>query len=93
MVNEVKASHILVKTEAEAQSILGQIHSGASFADLARKHSQCPSGKSGGDLGFFRKGQMVREFENAAFSLEPGKVSEPVKTNFGYHLIMVTDRK
>jgi peptidyl-prolyl cis-trans isomerase C len=93
LVNEVKASHILVKSEGEAQDILNQINSGKDFAELARTHSDCPSGKRGGDLGFFRRGQMVKEFEDVAFGMAPGQVSSPVKTQFGYHLIKVTDTK
>lgn len=89
--SQVKASHILVKEEKEAQDIKGELDNGAAFEELAEKNSQCPSGQKGGDLGFFGKGQMVPEFEAAAFSQEVGVVSEPVKTNFGYHLIKVTE--
>ena len=92
MANEVRASHILVDTEQEAIKILGQVRGGgARFEDLARKHSNCPSGRKGGDLGYFRRGQMVKPFEDAAFSTPKGQVTEPVKTQFGYHLIYVTD--
>lgn len=93
LVNELRASHILVSTEQEANNLLSQIHSGKSFEELAQKHSQCPSGRNGGDLGFFTKGQMVPEFETAAFSMQPGQVSKPIKTQFGYHLIKVTGTK
>lgn len=93
LVNEVRASHILVSSEQEANNLLNQIRSGTKFEDLAMKHSQCPSGKQGGDLGFFGRGQMVPAFENAAFSMEPGQVSAPVKTQFGYHLIKVTGKR
>ena len=93
MVTEVRASHILVKTESEANELLGQIKAGQDFAELAKKHSDCPSGSRGGDLGFFTKGRMVKEFEDAAFGMEPGQVSEPVKTQFGYHLIKVTESR
>jgi parvulin-like peptidyl-prolyl isomerase len=90
---QVRASHILVKDEKTANRLKGEIDSGADFAKVAKKHSECPSGESGGDLGFFGKGQMVREFEDAAFALPVGVVSKPVKTEFGYHLIVVTEKK
>ena len=93
MVSQVRASHILVKTEKEANEILEQIKAGKDFAELAKKYSQCPSGKRGGDLGYFGRGRMVPEFENAAFSTPKGEVSKPVKTQFGYHIIKVTDTK
>jgi parvulin-like peptidyl-prolyl isomerase len=93
MVQEVKASHILVESKAEAQRLIAQIKGGESFENLARKHSKCPSGRSGGDLGFFTRGKMVPAFENAAFTLGKGQVSEPIKTQFGYHIIKVTDVK
>jgi len=86
----VKASHILVSTLDEANHVLAELKSGKDFGELARKHSSCPSGREGGDLGFFGKGQMVKEFEDAAFKLKAGEVSGPVKTQFGYHLIKVT---
>ncbi len=90
---QVRASHILVKQKALADKLKYDLDAGANFAMLARKHSICPSREQGGDLGFFRKGQMVKEFEEAAFSLPEGKVSEPVRTEFGYHLIIVTGRR
>ena len=90
---QVRASHILVKDEATAKSLKAEIEKGADFAKTAKKHSICPSGASGGDLGYFGKGQMVKAFEDAAFSLPVGVVSSPVKTEFGYHLIMVTAKK
>ena len=93
LVNEVRASHILVGTEQEANNLLSQIQGGASFEQLAQQHSQCPSGKNGGDLGFFGRGQMVPAFETAAFSMEPGQVSAPIKTQFGFHLIKVTGKR
>ena len=89
----VKASHILVKTEKEAADVIKELEGGLSFEEAATKYSTCPSKERGGDLGFFAKGQMVLEFEDAAFSLELNKVSEPVKTQFGYHIIKVTDSK
>lgn len=87
---KVKASHILVKKHSEAQQILDQIRTGANFAELAKQHSECPSGKNGGNLGFFTHGQMVKEFEKAAFALSKGEVSEVIKTQFGYHIIKRT---
>lgn len=93
MVNEVRASHILVKTESEAKNIANQLKTGADFKELAKAHSDCPSGRNGGDLGYFGRGMMVKEFENAAFSMKRGQVSDPVKTQFGYHIIMITDTR
>ena len=77
----------MVKTEQEAKTLLDQLNKGASFSKLATEKSLCPSGKRGGDLGTFGRGQMVREFELAAFKLNKGEVSQPVKTKFGWHLI------
>ncbi len=93
MVTEVKASHILVKTQMEAQKVSGKLASGSDFANMAKKFSTCPSGKGGGDLGFFGKGRMVKAFEDAAFSMEIGEISKPVESQFGYHIIMVTDKR
>ena len=93
MPKEVRASHILVKTEAEANEILFDLKRGASFEDMAMKKSLCPSKSKGGDLCFFTRGRMVKEFEDAAFSLQKGELSKPVKTQFGYHIIKVTDQK
>lgn len=93
MTTEIKASHILVETEEEAIKLKEEILSGRPFEDVAAENSLCPSGAKGGDLGFFGKGQMVREFENAAFDLKVGEISDPVKTNFGWHLIIVTDQQ
>ncbi len=89
------ASHILVKTENEANDLKKKIEEeGASFEDLARKHSQCPSGKRGGALGEFGRGDMVPEFDRVVFGdLPVGQVSEPVKTQFGYHLVRVDQRQ
>ncbi len=89
----VHAEHILVKTAAEAQQIKKAIDDGGSFEDYARMYSLCPSGKNGGDLGYFGHGQMVREFEKAAFNTPVGEVSNPVYTQFGWHLIKVIDKK
>jgi len=86
------ARHILVKSKEECENLKTQIANGADFADLARQHSQCPSGRSGGDLGEFGPGQMVREFDEVVFSGEVGQVHGPVRTQFGYHLIEITRR-
>lgn len=87
------ASHILVATQEQALDLKKQIEGGTSFADLAKKHSQCPSGRQGGSLGEFDQGDMVPEFDKVVFgSLPIGQVSEPIKTQFGYHLIQVQKR-
>lgn len=93
MANQVRASHILVNDEATALDLKKQIEGGADFAALAGKHSTCPSGQRGGDLGWFGRGQMVKPFEDAAFGGEEGAVSAPVKTQFGYHLVLVTGKR
>lgn len=90
---QVKASHILVKTEKDAKMILEKAKSGDDFAKLAKMYSQCPSGNNGGDLGFFGKGQMVKPFEDACFKAKVGDIIGPVKTQFGYHVIKVTGMK
>lgn len=89
----VKASHILVNTEEDANKIKSRIDYGESFEKLAKLYSKCPSGQQGGDLGYFERGQMVKSFEDAAFSLPIGKVSEPVRTQFGWHIIKVYDKQ
>lgn len=89
----VKAHHILVKEEAEAKALLEKLGKGEKFEELAKTESICPSGKQGGDLGAFNKGQMVKEFDDAAQTAEIGKVVGPVKTQFGYHLIRVDERQ
>lgn len=86
------ARHILVATEEQANDLKQQIADGADFAELAAKYSTCPSGRRGGDLGEFRPGQMVKEFNDVCFNDEVGVVHGPVKTQFGYHLIEVTKR-
>lgn len=92
--NQIRASHILVKTEEEAKKILDKLKKGGDFAKIAKSASIDPgSAKNGGDLGFFARGQMLPEFENVAFNLKVGEISEPVKTQYGYHIIKVTDRK
>jgi parvulin-like peptidyl-prolyl isomerase len=90
MSTKARASHILVEKQSQALKVLEELKAGADFRELARKYSTCPSGKKGGDLGQFGRGQMVREFEQAAFVLKVGQVSEPVKTQFGYHIIKRT---
>lgn len=90
---QVRASHILVAEEDIANELYAKIQAGESFEELAIDNSTCPSGVNGGDLSFFGKGQMVPEFENAAYELEVGQVSAPVKTQFGYHIIKLTDKK
>jgi len=104
---QVRASHILIKVDpnitdpneakakarAKAEDLLKQIKAGADFAELAKANSACPSASRGGDLDYFRRGQMVEPFENAAFALKPGQVSDVVETRFGYHIIKVTDHK
>lgn len=93
-VTQIKASHILVKTEEEAKKIEERLKKGEDFAQIAKKSSIDPaSAKNGGDLGYFSKGQMVPEFESAAMRLKKGEISEPVKTKYGYHIIKVTDKK
>ncbi|MFQ6674396.1 MAG: peptidylprolyl isomerase [Fidelibacterota bacterium] len=87
-----RARHILVATQEECENLKGQIEAGTDFATVARDHSQCPSGKQGGDLGEFGPGQMVREFDEVVFSAEVGQVHGPIKTQFGYHLIDITSR-
>ena len=93
MTSQVHAAHILVKSESQAKDLLGRIGKGESFSDLAKKHSDCPSGKRGGDLGWFGKGQMVKEFEDAAFGGQKGATIGPVKTQFGWHLIKVLEQR
>ena len=91
---QVEASHILFDTKdvKKANEIREEILNGLDFAEAAKKYSKCPSGENGGNLGYFGKGQMVPEFEKAAFSAPLGVITEPVKTQFGYHLILVTDK-
>ena len=89
----VRAEHILVKTAAEAQEIKKAIDDGGDFEYYARAYSLCPSGRNGGDLGYFSHGQMVPEFEKAAYETPVGEVSKPVYTQFGWHLIKVLDKK
>ncbi|MFH1641273.1 MAG: peptidylprolyl isomerase [Nanoarchaeota archaeon] len=91
MVNKVKASHILVKTEPEANIVFYDVTHNKDFSEVAKDKSLCPSKKKGGDLGWFGRNQMVKEFETAAFALKKGEISRPVKTRFGWHIIKVID--
>lgn len=90
---EVRALHILTKTKNQANAIIMRINNGESFKELAKQFSNCPSGQVGGDLGYFGRGVMVPEFEKAAFDTPKGEISEPVQTDFGYHVIKVIDKR
>jgi peptidyl-prolyl cis-trans isomerase C len=90
---EYKAAHILVETEETARDLIAQLDGGADFATLARENSTGPSGPNGGDLGWFGPGVMVESFFNAVASLEPGQVSEPVQTQFGWHVIKLNETR
>ncbi len=88
---QVRASHILVDKHSQALALISKIAEGEDFGTVAKRHSSCPSKKKGGDLGWFAKGQMVPEFEKAAFGLTVGAMTrDPVKTKFGYHIIKRT---
>ena len=89
---KASARHILVATEQECMKLKTEIEGGKDFAQVARQHSTCPSGKKGGELGEFFRGQMVPEFDQVVFEKEVGKVHGPVKTQFGYHLVEITKR-
>jgi parvulin-like peptidyl-prolyl isomerase len=93
MAKKVRAKHILVKTEEEANAILYDLKNGKDFDEIAKEKSTCPSGKKGGDLGWFGRGMMVKEFETAAFSLDKDELSKPVKTQFGWHIIKVIEKE
>ena len=90
---EVRASHILVKTEKEARAIIKELAAGKDFAKLAEEKSTGPSKVSGGDLGYFTKGRMVKPFSDAAFALKKGDISQPVRTKYGWHVIKLTDKR
>jgi peptidyl-prolyl cis-trans isomerase C len=90
---EVHARHILVETEDQARKIEEELKKGGDFAEIAKKESKDPGAADGGDLGFFTKDQMVPEFSAVAFALEPGKISDPVKTQFGWHVIKVEEKR
>nr|WP_265013561.1 peptidylprolyl isomerase [Marinobacter daqiaonensis] len=89
---QATARHILVDSEAKAEELKQAIENGQDFAEVARKHSSCPSGRNGGDLGSFGPGQMVPEFDKAVFNSELNTVIGPIQTQFGYHLLEVTSR-
>jgi peptidyl-prolyl cis-trans isomerase C len=90
---EVRASHLLVGSQSEAKECREEILNGKSFAEVAKRVSKCPSGAQGGDLGYFTRGRMVPQFDKVAFELPVGELSEPVQTQFGWHLLTVTDRR
>ena len=90
--SRAKARHILVATSEQCEQLKTEIEGGTDFADIAKQHSQCPSGQQGGELGEFGPGQMVKAFDDVVFSAEVGKVHGPVQTEFGYHLIEITSR-
>jgi peptidyl-prolyl cis-trans isomerase C len=90
---EVHARHILLETEDDAKAVKAELDKGADFAELAKKKSKDPGASDGGDLGFFTKDQMVPEFSAVAFALEPGKISDPVKSQFGWHIIKVEEKR
>ena len=90
--SSASARHLLVDSEEKCLELKNKIEGGAKFEDVAREHSKCPSGSSGGDLGEFSPGQMVPEFDKVVFNEDLGKVHGPVKTQFGYHLIEITSR-
>ena len=87
MSNKIKCSHILVEKHSQALQLLDEIKKGKKFGAIAREISKCPSRKKDGSVGYFTKGMMVKEFDEVAFKLQIGEISEPVKTEFGYHLI------
>lgn len=89
---KASARHILVADEKLCEDLIEQINNGTDFAELAKKHSQCPSGQQGGDLGEFGPGAMVPEFDKVVFSGEIGKAHGPVKTSFGFHVLEITSR-
>ncbi len=91
--DEFNASHILVESEDEAKAVKAQLEEGADFAELAKEKSTGPSGPNGGALGWFGKGQMVPEFEGAVLDLEKGQVSDPVQTQFGWHVVTLNDKR
>ena len=93
MVKSVNASHILVPNAKDAESIMMRLSKGEDFAALAKRFSKCPSKSKGGNLGWFGKGEMVPEFEKACFEGKKGDIVGPIKTQFGYHVILINDQK
>ncbi len=93
MTNKVKAAHILVKTEEEADIVMAEISQGKDFSEIAREKSLCPSKEKGGNLGWIKKNQMVKEFEDACFMGSKGEIIGPIKTQFGWHIIQIQDVK
>jgi len=91
MVKKVNASHILVKTESEANVIGYDLDHGGNFEEISKEKSLCPSRKKGGNLGWFGRRQMVKEFEDVAFSLKKEEISKPFKTQFGWHIVKLID--
>lgn len=89
---KASARHILVDTEEQCEALKKEIEGGADFAEIAQKYSSCPSGRQGGALGEFGRGQMVKEFDEVVFTGDLNKVHGPVKTQFGYHLLEITSR-
>jgi len=90
--SRASARHILVDSEQKCNELKDQIQAGSDFADVAKEHSSCPSGKEGGELGEFGRGQMVKEFDEVVFSGDLNTVHGPIKTQFGYHLLEITSR-
>ena len=93
MSEKVRASHILLESKDKAENIQEQLDNGKSFEKLAKEASECPSSEKGGDLGWFGKGKMAKPFERKAFEIDEDEISEPVKTQFGWHLIKKTGEK
>ena len=90
--SRAQARHILVDSQEQCENLKKEIEAGGDFAEVAQKHSTCPSGSQGGDLGEFGPGEMVKEFDEVVFSKELNTVHGPVKTQFGYHLLEITSR-
>jgi len=90
--SQASARHLLVDTEEQCLALKAEIEAGKDFADVAKEHSNCPSKAQGGDLGSFGRGQMVPEFDEVVFTADVNTVQGPVKTQFGYHLLEVTER-